>query len=242
MIKCTDEKKQIYFVQIKVKDPVTGKWKTKKKRGIHGKRNAQAEERTMLTDASAATTGDTFRKMWKFYEEATQATPEMARHYKQHFEYRFSDFLDRPIEQITKTQLIGWRTELGKTDFSTRTKNMTISSVKSVFRFAAETYGIPDVASSLKRFKPSDDEVMTEMNVWSPEQYSAFRACVDNRLYAYYFDTLFWTGMRRGEAIALQKEDLSRFVRYIFRSRSSLLSIWSPFIQITALPGPPELH
>lgn len=209
MIKCTDEKKQLYFVQIKVKDPVTGKWKTKKKRGIQGKRNAQAEERSMMADASSATTADSFRTIWHFWEDAGQASPEMKRHYREHFEIRFADYLDEPIEKITRTELTGWRVKLGKMDYSTKTKNMTISYVKSVFRFAAETYGIVNPAVVLKPFKRSNDEIMAEMHVWSPEEYSSFRSCVHNPLYQMYFDTLYWTGMRRGEAIALQKEDFT---------------------------------
>ena len=209
MIKCTDEKKQLYFVQIKVKDPITGNWKTKKKRGIQGKRNAQAEERQMMIDASSATTADSFRAIWHFWENAGQASAEMKRHYKEHFEIRFKDYLDEPIEKITRTQLTGWRVELAQMDFATKTKNMTITYVKSVFRFAAETYGIKNPATVLRSFKRSNDEVMTEMKVWSPEEYSAFRSAVDNPLYAMFFDTLFWTGMRRGEAIALQKEDFT---------------------------------
>ncbi|MCH4020275.1 MAG: hypothetical protein LKE61_05285 [Erysipelotrichaceae bacterium] len=49
---------------------------------------------------------------------------------------------------------------------------------------------------------------MQEMQVWTPEEFNMFLKCVDNPLYHAYFDALYWTGMRRGEAIALQCSDL----------------------------------
>ena len=208
MIKCTDEKKQIYFVQIKVKDPVTGKWTVRKKRGIQGKRNALAEERRMIEDQTYRSTSATFRDMWTLWETSTQPTQETIMHHRQHFEKRFSEFLDLPIEKITKAQLIEWRASLANQErTSTATKNMTIMYVCSVFRFAHEVYDMKNPATVLKRIKASDSEVMSEMQVWTPEEYAQFRQAVENELFGLFFDALYWTGMRRGEGIALQKTD-----------------------------------
>ena len=208
MIKCTEEKKQLYFVQIKVKDPVTGNWKTKKKRGIQGKRNAQAEERRMLEDSTYTSTSATFRDMWNLWESATQPSEETKSHHRQHFEKRFSEYLDIPIEKITKAQLVEWRTALASDPHSsTATKNMAIMYVSGVFKFAHDVYDMKNPAAVLKRLKPTDAEIMREVQVWTPEEYALFRSGVKNELYALFFDTLYWTGMRRGEAIALQKAD-----------------------------------
>ena len=208
MIKCTDEKKQIYFVQIKVKDPVSGKWRAIRKCNIQGKRNAQAEERKLKSEADSVKTSSTFRSIWKLWEKSTQASKETIRHHTEHFEKRFDKFLDMPIDRITKAQLVEWRSDLAGAALATATKNITIQYVCSVFRFVSETYGVPNTAVVLKPFKLTDEELMSEMSVWTPEEYSEFRKHVDNPLYLFYFDTLFWTGLRRGEAIALQKTDL----------------------------------
>ena len=207
MIKCTDEKKQIYYAQIKVRDPVTGKWRSIRKCGIQGKRNAQAEERKLKDESASASTSATFRNIWKTWEKSTQASAETKRHHREHFEKRFSEFLDIPIDRIKKSELVEWRADLSTKDLSTATKNITIQYVCSVFRFAAETYGLPNTSVILKPFKPTDKEMMAEMQVWTPDEYSLFREYVANPLYQIYFDTLYWTGMRRGEGIALQKAD-----------------------------------
>ena len=209
MIKCTDEKKQIYFVQVLYSDPVTGKRRFKKKRGIQGKRNAQAAEREMIQSLDDVTATATFRQMWKLWEQHTEASGDTLRLHREHFEKRFSDYLDKPISRITKAQLVAWRAALSKEDkLATVTKNMTIQYVCSVFRFAHEVYDIKNTALVLKPLKLKNEELMSEMEVWTPEEYAAFAEEVDNPLYRLYFDTLYWTGMRRGDAIALQKSDL----------------------------------
>ena len=40
---------------------------------------------------------------------------------------------------------------------------------------------------------------MKEMNVWTVDEFNRFLSCVDSSLYALFFETLFWTGARRGE-------------------------------------------
>ena len=47
------------------------------------------------------------------------------------------------------------------------------------------------------------------MEVWTPEEFNRFLAMVDDRVYQLYFEFLFWTGCRKGEALALQKNDIS---------------------------------
>ena len=42
-----DEKRKTYFVQYQVKDPLTGKWNTRKKRGFKLKRDAAQYEATV---------------------------------------------------------------------------------------------------------------------------------------------------------------------------------------------------
>lgn len=210
MIKCTDEKKQVYYVQIKYRDPVTGRQRVRKKRSIQGKRNAQAVERQMIAEMENGNSVVTFRAMWQLWEKHTEAREDTLRSHRQHFEKRFSEFLDKPIDKITKAQLVRWRADLSADDtISTVTKNMTIQYVCSVFRFAHDIYDLKNTALVLKPLKQTDEEVMTEMQVWTPEEYAAFAEEVENPLYRIFFDTLYWTGMRRGEAIALQKSDLA---------------------------------
>ena len=75
-------------------------------------------------------------------------------------------------------------------DYATKTKNTCISYVRSVFKFASEIYGISNVSVVLKNFKNTEKEKMSEMQVWTVEEFNQFLTGVDNELYKIYFTTL----------------------------------------------------
>lgn len=204
-----DEKRNTWFVQVKVKDPVSGKWRTIKKRGFKLKREAKDWEAAQTIENPSLSLSKTFLEVSKDWERSQQASAEVIRHHTEHFTIRFADFCDKRIQSITKPQLIKWRSDLA-TDprFSTATKNITIGYVRSVFRFAHDVYAIEDPSPVLKRLKKTNSEIMAEMQTWTPEEFAKFQEKVSLPIYSLYFETLFWTGMRRGEAIALQKSDL----------------------------------
>lgn len=204
-----DEQRKTYWVQLKVKDPVSDKWRTVKKRGFKLKREAKEWEAAHTIDDPSLSLSKTFLEVAQEWERSQQASAEVIRHHTEHFKIRFADFCDKRIQSITKPQLIKWRSDLAADSrFSTATKNITISYVRSVFRFAHDVYAIEDPSSVLKRLKKSNSEIMTEMQTWTPEEFAKFQEKVSLPIYSLYFETLYWTGMRRGEAIALQKSDL----------------------------------
>ena len=206
-----DKERKTYFVQYREKNPITGKVSQKKKRGFALKREAKAWEAKQLEESQGNGTGTTtFAEMTVQWERSMQSSPETIRHHREHFEYRFTDLKDKPISKITRADLMRWRADLAVDDrWSTGTKNITISYVKSVFAFASMMTGMADPAAGLSSLKKSNAEIMSEMQTWSPEEFDQFLGCVDSTLYRTYFETLYWTGMRRGEAIALQIQDVS---------------------------------
>lgn len=207
-----DSKRKTYFVQVTTKDPLTNKKKCIKKRGFKLKREAVEEEAKLKMQKNDSTissnTNLTFKEMSELWEETIESSEVSKRHHREHFEKRFSDLYEKPIKKISKEQLIKWRNNLGKMDYATKTKNTCISYVRSVFKFASEIYGISNVSVVLKNFKNTEKEKMSEMQVWTVEEFNQFLTGVDNDLYKIYFTTLFWTGARKGEAIALQCSDL----------------------------------
>lgn len=205
-----DEKRKTYFVQIKVKGK-DGKWHSLKKRGFALKREAKAWEAEQMNQRQSTTGNMTFLDVAAEWERAQQSSDGSRRQHSEHFSIRFNSLADRKIKAISKADLMHWRSELAEDNrFSTTTKNVTISYVRSVFKYANEVYGLPDPSSVLKRLKKTNEEEMNgEMETWTPEEFKQFAQCVPLRIYQSYFDLLYWTGMRRGEAIALQIQDVS---------------------------------
>ena len=204
-----DNQRKTYFVQYKVKDVLTGKWHTTCKRGFKLKRDAVEYEAKLNIDKQTKSPTKTFREMIVLWEDNIQSSSASRKQHQEHFEIRCSELLDKPMNKISKADLITWRNTLSNSSYSTKTKNKTMTFVKAVFKFANEIYNIPNVAVVLKPFKRTDDEILnSEMEVWTIAEYNQFRESIDNRLYQIYFDTLFWSGARRGEIIALQCDDL----------------------------------
>ena len=205
-----DEKRKTYFVQIKVKDS-SGKWRSIRKRGFALKREAKAWEAEQIGQKQSTASNMTFLEVAAEWERAQQSSDGSKRQHNEHFSIRFSSLANKKIKAITKAELMNWRSELAEDSrFSTTTKNTTISYVRSVFKYANEVYGLPDPSSILKRLKKTNEEEMAgEMETWTPEEFSQFVSAVPLRAYQIYFDLLYWTGMRRGEAIAWQISDVS---------------------------------
>ncbi len=205
-----DNKRKTYEVRFKYKDPLTNKQKVVHKRGFKLKREAVEFEANLNINKKIATSNTdlSFKEMANLWEETLESSEVSKRHHKEHFEKRFSELYEKPIKSITKEQLIKWRNNLGKSDYATKTKNTCISYVRSVFKFASDIYGIQNISVVLKKFKNTEEEIMSEMQVWTVEEFNMFLTSIDNELYRIYFSTLFWTGARKGEIIALQCADL----------------------------------
>ena len=214
-----DKERKTYFVQYKYKDPLSGKWHTKKKRGFKLKREASEYEATLKLNQGTKeniSSSVTFKEIVRIWEDTVESSSESRRQHKEHFEKRFADYLNKPIKNITHAQMIAWRIQLGKTEYATKTKNMCLSYVRSVFKFASEIYGIQNPTASLKNFKPTPEEKMREMKVWTLDEFNQFIKCEDNEIFSIYFQTLFWTGARRGEIISLSCNDLDETRKDIF--------------------------
>lgn len=202
-----DEVRKTYFVQVKYRDPITLKQRTKKKRGFKTKREAKIYEAEAMQQGNDPS-DLTFEQVANQWEEYALPSQEQIRRHQVAFERRFADLYKRPIKSITRAQLVAWRAELANSDqCGTKIKNDTISFVKGVFRYYSTVYNVVDNSIILKRLKKTDKEIMQEMNVWTVDEFNQFLSCVDSPLYALFFETLFWTGARRGEIMALQKSD-----------------------------------
>lgn len=67
----------------------------------------------------------------------------------------------------------------------------------------------PNVTNNLlKVVKPKRRTPQTKMQFWTREEFNSFIAVVDNPMYYAFFTTLFYTGRRKGEIIALSPDDV----------------------------------
>lgn len=201
-----DNKRNTWYVSYKIKDTITGKFKHIKKRGFETKKQAQLWESENKPKEVVHTTV-TFREMLQLHLNSTDAT-ETTRYMKIHWlEKHFNEFMDLPMDKITRNDLLMWRNNLKEKGLATRTMNRGIQYIKSVCAFAYKIYNIPDNSVILNSYKLVEKDKQ-EMNVWTIEEFNKFIDKVYLEEYKAFYTFLFWTGCRRGEAIALCKEDI----------------------------------
>ena len=210
-----DKKRNSWFVKINTRDSVTGKYKQVLKRGFDTRRDAILWENEQIA-LQAKTTSATFGQIMESALKANDTSPATA-HKKTTMLQTYFPLYQEPIEKIKKDDLIAWRNYLSETDLSTRSRNFAIQYLKSVYRFANEIYGIPNISVVLKSFKLTKEDKQ-EMSVWTPEEFDQFIHAVEQPEYALFFRFLYWTGCRRGEALALQYTDINGSQCHITKS------------------------
>lgn len=204
-----DKKTNLWYYVFKVRNPITGKLSWKKKRGFATKRDAlhaEADAQRITQDTSGELT---FREMSEKYMDSIESSDTMRQIKRTHFIQRFSDYYELSIKKITPLQLDAWRAELSKNDnYAFRTKNTTVQYVRAVFNYANKFYGLPAVDHVLKPLK-RPREIQDEQQVWTIEEFNTFLKYVEIEIYKKFFIFLYWTGCRRGEAMALHHDDIN---------------------------------
>lgn len=216
-----DKQRGTWYVSYTFKDLPTGTTKHKTKRGFKSAKAAKEWERENYCKVEVRS-DKTFKELVPEWENNNQPGKDCKRHYDEHIRFRTGSLNDLPINKISIQDLISWRSALLEMDYSTKTKNDTITFVRSVLTYGANIYGIPNKSFVLKRAKKTNKEIMHEMTVWTPEEFNQFIKAVDDPAYSNFFEFLFWTGCRRGEGIALQKSNVRDKYVYICMSQRTM--------------------
>lgn len=204
-----------WYVKYSTKDPVTGKRVQTLKRGFSKQSEAKKWEAEQLA-SKATSTSVSFEEMMAAYLDYSNAS-ETSRYLKTTFVTRHFPLRTEPINKITKEMLVNWRNTLRTSGLANRTANRGMSYIKSVFSFATEIYGIPNVGNVLKSFKLSKED-KKEMSTWDVDEFNRFIECVHGEYYRGYFTFLFWSGCRRSEGLAVCKDDFDGRTVHIWRS------------------------
>ena len=97
-------------------------------------------------------------------------------------------------------------------DYSTVHKNYVLNVYKAIFKRGIQYYKLSHNPSIIieplkKSFEEKMNKKAKEKNVWTMEEFEKFISCVDKEIYKQLFIVLYYTGLRIGEALALQWSD-----------------------------------
>ena len=216
------------------KDKKTGKWliqyrytdwqgKRRKstKRGFATKREAEEGLRNLLI-TQKADFDMKFENFWKMYyaDMETRLREHTMRTKKYIVELKILPYFgNKRVNDITAADIRQWQNELIKIGYSPTYLKTINNQLSAIFNYAVRYYDLKSnpcaKAGSMGKSKAE------EMDFWTGEEFRKFIDSVMNKRLSYMaFMTLYWTGMRLGELLALNPKDVDLEKRTISITKS----------------------
>ena len=216
------------------KDKKTGKWliqyrytdwqgKRRKstKRGFATKREAEEWLRNFLI-TQKADFDMKFEDFWKIYcaDMETRLREHTMRTKKYIVGLKILPYFgNKRVNDITAADIRQWQNELIKMGYSPTYLKTINNQLSAIFNYAVRYYDLKSnpcaKAGSMGKSKAE------EMDFWTGEEFRKFIDSVMNKRLSYMaFMTLYWTGMRMGELLALNPKDIDLEKRTISITKS----------------------
>ena len=122
-------------------------------------------------------------------------------------------FKIRMIEDIDEIDCRDFKVYINRLSYSINRKNRVIHLFKNIFLYANDYYGVSSNPTVLmktfnRKFEEAINKKNIENSIWTVDEFNEFIKYVYDERYKALFITLFFTGLRLGEALALTFNDL----------------------------------
>ena len=204
------------------KDPKTGKWliqyrytdwqgirKKSTKRGFATKREAEEWLRNFL-QSQQADFNMNFEDFLKLYYADME--PRLREHTMRTKKYIIDlkimpYFAQKSINSITPADIRKWQNELMMQNYSQTYLRTINNQLTAIFNYAVRYYDLKN--NPCRKAGSMGKNKADEMLFWTKEEFSRFIDGIMDKQKSYVaFMTLFWTGMRLGELLALTPADI----------------------------------
>jgi len=180
----------------------------KKKEGFRTRREAKAYEESFIEQHSG-NCDMTFEALYELYIKSSETRLKESTIIKKKLIFRdkiLPTFGQLRVSSITPLMIHDWQNTMMQSDYSKTYLRTINNDLAAVFKYAEQYYGLEhNPCRNEPRMGKRDAKTM---QFWTLEQYKkAIAAVSDRELHAIY-QTLFWTGMRRGECLALTVGDI----------------------------------
>jgi phage integrase len=203
------------------KNEKTGKWETlfyytdyknekrkKHRRGFNTKKEALEFEREFLTQ-SQFSIEMTFKSLYSLYQEDMESRIKKTTMETKEYivKKRILPFFENmKVKEIKPIHIRKWQSDLLKTDYSKTYLKSIYNQLTAIFNYAVRFHNLDKnpchVAGSIGK-KDAD-----EMQILTLQEFNKMIDYVTDKENKFFYIILFWTGMRKGELLALTYEDV----------------------------------
>lgn len=203
-----DLKRNSYYFRVYVTD-IYGNRKQKERSGYKTKRLAQEAEIIFINSCKQDNTGMTFIELYNVYIRQKRQTlkPQSYRSIESRFRnYIVPFFKDYPINKINNRLYIEWKDFILSKGFNYKYNSNLHRCMVSILNYAVDFYDLDkNVATKVGNF--SKGNYVKNIDFWTFDEFNKFISVVNDNVYHALFYTLYYTGMRIGECLALTWND-----------------------------------
>ncbi len=216
------------------KDPKSGKWliqyrytdwqgirKKSTKRGFDTKREAEEWLRTFLMSQQADFNMNFENFLELYYEDlAPRLRENTMRNKKYIIDLKILPyFAKKPMNSIKTADIRKWQSQLMAQDYSPTYLRTVNNQLTAIFNFAVKFYDLQ--TNPCTKAGTMGKNHADEMNFWTQSEFETFLDGIADKHCAYIgFKTLFWTGLRIGELLALNVGDIDFEAKTLTVSKS----------------------
>ena len=191
---------------------LSGNIKKYKSKKFHTKKEAQEAERLFFLelDKYRPDNNMTFRDLYlAFYKYQEDKVKETTIHtYLDRM--RYMQYLDNvKVKDFNLQHYEMWRKKILECKLSTRTRNYIYKFLKTIMNFGAKWYGLNfnHIYPKMTNFT-DPNERKKEMDFWTHEEFKKFISVEEDLMYRTFFKVVYYCGLRKGEARALDWNDI----------------------------------
>lgn len=188
-----------------------GKRQQKLKRGFNRRSDALEYERGFLTQTDLPDTAcslpwnDFIDQYFKDKTPALAKSTLQTKHYT--FNNHIRDAFNCPISEVTTAMIDKWSNSL-LPNYSLRHCKKIYTEMRALFNHAERVYNLnPNPVK--KTSAPAKREQKKEMQFWTYDEYRSVINCVDDIKARTAICFIYWTGIRKGELLALTWGDIT---------------------------------
>ncbi len=216
----------------------TGKRKIKHKSGFKTKKEAKIAEAEFLENREAGNIGSmTFGQLYKLFlddkkgklkdSSIVSINNKIKKHVLPYFE-------NRKVNDLSVNDIRLWQKELQKDNkYSLAYLQSIHARLSSVLAFGVKYYSLQRNVAQLNGNFSDSSYVKQEMDFYTYDEWKQFEAALPEGDYKAFFQFLYWTGCRRGEAQALNWNDIEQDFNYVRISKTLSSKITGQNYQIT---------